>query len=166
MTIEELNALFPPKPETPEWLVWLGFAACIALLIAFEAFKMHREYSLIREAVQHVFHGKSLDNVNVALKGVAPEDFCKPLPKATLRRIQHRRQTEQAQVSVSLANPLPLLVNEAKLDVTYRFQGEGLEVNESAQLRVSFYRRRGMLEPVCVYAIEVVQPRDDGDDEE
>lgn len=166
MTIEELNALFPPKPETPEWLVWLGFAACIALLIAFEAFKMHREYSLIREAVQHVFHGKSLDGVNVALKGVVPEDFCKPLPKATLRRIQHRRGTEQAQVSVSLANPLLLLVNEAKLDVTYRFQGEGLEVNESAQLRVSFHRCRSMLEPVCVYAIEVVQPWDDGDDEE
>ena len=166
MTIEELNALVPPKPETPEWLVWLGFAACIALLIAFEAFKMYTEYAALREAIQHVFHGKSLDDVNVALKGIAPEDFCKPLPKATLRRIQHRKQTEQAQVSVSLANPLPMLLNQANLDVTYSFQGDGLEVNESAQLRVSFHRRRGMLTPLCVYEIEVAHPWNDEDDDE
>lgn len=124
-TFEFISAISPPKPETPEWLVWLIVAAAVVLIIGLDVLRKHIAWSIIREAICRVFAGKPLDGVNVAFRGIQPEALCLPIRRAVRRRLEPGQKLCVMQLKVALHNPLLLLAGVADVDVVCDFTVDG-----------------------------------------
>lgn len=158
-----ITSVYAPKPETPQWLVWLVVAGAVALIIGMEALRKHIVYTTIRDAICRVFAGESLEDVNIAFKGVRPEDLCQPLHRAMKRHAGPGQKLRNARLSVSLHNPLLLLVGVADVDVGCDFTVDGAELHEDVRLTVEYHQGRGIITPLCVCGVEeyVPPPADD-----
>ncbi len=148
-----IHQISSPKPETPAWLVWLLIGVAVAMIVGIEVLHSYTTYHTVRTAIQRIFRGEELDDVNIAFKGVQPEELCTPLSKNTLQRI---RQCRNAAATVTLLSP-PLF-NVMRLEVRYDAQGTGADVHETAQLEVSFYHGRSIFAPVCIEGVSLITP--------
>ena len=155
---ELINAISPPQPETPEWLIWLALAGVAALIIGMEVLRKHIAYATIRDAICCVFAGKSLEGVNVAFKGVQPGELCQPLHRAMARHVGPVQKLCDARLSVSLHNPLLLLGWVADVDVGCDFTVDGVALHEDVRLTVEFHQGRGIITPLCVCGVEEFVP--------
>lgn len=157
-TYEFINAIFPPEPETPEWLVWLIVVAAFALIIGLEVLRKYIAYATIRDTICCTFAGKSLDSVNVAFKGMQPEELCLPLRRAIRELVPAGQKPRNMQVSVALCGLFSFLMGVADVEVRCDFTVEGAQMQESVRLLVHYHQARGIITPLCVSHVEEFTP--------
>lgn len=155
---EFINAIYLPKPETPQWLVWLIVVAAFALIVGLEVLRKYIAYTIIRDAICCTFNGKSLEGVNIAFKGMMPEELCLPLRRAIRKRVPAGQKPCNMQVSVALCGLFSFLMGVADMEVRCGFTVDGVPMQESVRLLVHYHQARGIITPLCVSHVEEFSP--------